>query len=284
MEYKLPKTENEILALIGPVSVPEHLEYLKFHAKRYKYLLEVISKTINEEIPLLRNRYSSGLPNDMSVRRGGKSTGFDGVFTNYISGTESDSIHPKNKILDIGTGFEVQLFRDIFKVSVDTAGFYHSGWPEKEGETFYELDLNKLENLSDKVHQKYPLIIMSEVIEHIYTAPELVLPKIKNWLLPDGILVIQTPNAVALPKRLKMLFGIHPFEKIRLNSANPGHFREYTLEELTTIVETAGFKVLFASRKNYFSPNNKFLRFLYSLEFLWPKSLRTGITLVVRKK
>jgi hypothetical protein len=269
MEYKLPKTENEILALIGPVSVQEHFEYLKFHAKRYKYLLEVISKTINEEIPLWRG--------------GSERDGVDKFADSKLDDDMLKYIPIKNKILDIGTGFEVQLFRDIFKVLVDTAGFYHSGWPEKDGETFYELDLNKLENLSDKVHQKYPLIIMAEVIEHIYTAPELVLPKIKNWLLPDGILVIQTPNAVALPKRLKMLFGIHPFEKIRLNSANPGHFREYTLEELTTIVETVGFKVLFASRKNYFSPNNKFLRFLYSLEFLWPKSLRTGITLVVKK-
>jgi SAM-dependent methyltransferase len=263
MEYKLPKNTNEILAQIGPVSVPEQSEYLKFHSARYKYLMNIVAKFIG--ISLLN-----------STDKGAKINADPSLKT-------SNASKMSGKILDIGTGFEVDLLRNIFKIPIDTAGFYHSGFEEVEGETFHELNLNDVDNLKNRVNQKYSLIILAEVIEHLYTSPELVLKEIKNWLNKEGILIIQTPNAVSLPKRLKMMFGIHPFEKIRLNSLNPGHFREYTLEELVYIVESVGFKVLFASRKNYFSPNNKFLKFLYSLEFLWPQSLRTGITVVIKR-
>lgn len=44
MKIELPKTEQEIFDFIGPVSVPEQLEYLKFHIVRYKYLLEVVGQ------------------------------------------------------------------------------------------------------------------------------------------------------------------------------------------------------------------------------------------------
>jgi len=266
MEYKLPKTENEILALIGPVSVPESLEYLRFHVVRYTYLLKIIDKILSGQIK--RDNQHSNKTNEGSVTK--KTTSNFG------------NVHESFKILDIGTGFEVQLIRDVFKTFVDTAGFYHSGWTELENEKFYELDLNELDSLSSIITEKYSLIVLAEVIEHIYTAPELVLDNIKNWLEPNGVLIIQTPNAVSLPKRLKMFLGIHPFEKIRLNKNNPGHFREYTLPELNQIIKNCGFEVLFTSRKNYFRPSNKLLSFLYSLEFLWPPSLRTGITLVVR--
>jgi SAM-dependent methyltransferase len=274
MEFNLPKTKKEILALIGPVSVAEQLEYLKFHAARYKYLLEIVAKFITI-IPLSR-RVSErvGVDSSSHILSDAQTSGDNTLNSNLSS----------NKILDIGTGFEVDLLRHIFKVPIDTAGFYHSGWPVLDGERFYELDLNNTELLDNAVDQKYPLIIMAEVIEHLYTAPEIVLDKIKTWLEPNGILVIQTPNAVSLPKRLKMLLGIQPFEKIRLNKSNPGHFREYTMQELTKILKDLSFEVLYASRKNYFSPNNKFLQFLFSLEFLWPPSLRTGMTVVVKGK
>lgn len=238
MQKTFPKTKKEILALIGPVSNAESLDYLNFHVIRYLYLLQKILHFI--------------------------------------------PIQTK-KILDIGTGFEVDLMRSVFEMPIDTLGFYHGGWESFADETFYEVDLNN-QDLLKKAKAKYSLIIMAEVIEHLHSAPETVLHNIRNWLSTDGILIIQTPNAVSLPKRLKMFFGIHPFEKIRLNKDNPGHFREYTIHELVQICETAGYEVLEASAKNYFRPKNKLLQFLYSLEFLWPNSLRTGLTVVVRKE
>jgi len=250
MELEHPITEQGILDFIGPVPVPEQAEYLRYHIVRYRYLLDVVG------------RY---LPRTAPRPAGDASRGADG-----------------RRILDIGTGFEVDLLRQAFKVPVDTAGFQHSGWPARDGETFYPLDLNATAHLETKVDRQYPLIVMAEVLEHVYTAPELFLSKMRHWLQPGGVLVIQTPNAVFLPKRLKMLFGIHPFERIRQNPANPGHFREYTLSELTHIARLSGYTVDSSSRRNYFSPPNRLLRWLYSTDILWPPGFRAGITMVLR--
>jgi predicted SAM-dependent methyltransferase len=250
MELELPITELDIVRFIGPVAVPEQAEYLRFHLVRYRYLLDVVASYFPPA----------------------------GVVAPDATKSRGD----ERRILDIGTGFEVDLLRQAFKVPIDTAGFQHSGWPAREGETFYELNLNETDDLEKKVDRKYPLIVMAEVLEHVYTAPELFLSKMKHWLQPGGFLIVQTPNAVFLPKRIKMLFGIHPFEKIRRNAGNPGHFREYTLSELIEIAHSAGFSVVSNSRKNYFSPASPLLRLLYSADFLWPPGFRAGITMVLK--
>lgn len=250
MELQLPVTERDIIRFVGPITVPEQAEYLRFHIVRYRYLLNVVARCF----PPARGSVGDTSSNGLIGRR----------------------------ILDIGTGFEVDLLRAAFNVPVDTAGFQHSGWPARAGESFYELNLNETQGLEKKVDRRYPLIVMAEVLEHVYTAPELFLAKIKHWLQPGGILLIQTPNAVFLPKRIKMLFGVHPFEKIRENTSNPGHFREYTLSELLHIAHATGFTVVSSSRKNYFCPPSALLRVLYRLDGIWPPGFRAGITLVLR--
>jgi SAM-dependent methyltransferase len=250
MELELPVTERDIVSFIGPVAVPEQAEYLRFHIVRYRYLLDVVARYFPP---------TGGSTSTAAIQR-----------------------NDDRRILDIGTGFEVDLLRQAFNVPVDTAGFQHAGWQSREGETFYALNLNETDDLHTKVDRQYPLIVMAEVLEHVYTAPELFLAKMKHWLQPGGVLIIQTPNAVFLPKRIKMLFGIHPFEKIRRNTANPGHFREYTLTELNQIAHSSGFTVLSSSSRNYFSPSSRVLRFLYSMDSLWPPGFRAGITMVLK--
>ena len=58
-----------------------------------------------------------------------------------------------------------------------------------------------------------------------------------------GVLVVQTPNAVSLPRRLAMLGGRNPYELIREDATNPGHFREYTAAELRRYAAVAGLAV-----------------------------------------
>ena len=58
----------------------------------------------------------------------------------------------------------------------------------------------------------YELIIMAEVIEHLYTSPSLVPGLLQSLLRPGGLLIVQTPNALAIGRRFKMLLGRHPFE------------------------------------------------------------------------
>ena len=77
--------------------------------------------------------------------------------------------------------------------------------------------------------------VFSEVLEHLhyYYAPA-VLAKISRALKPGGVLVLTTPNVASLFRRL--LLGRQPVYRY--------HVREYTMSEVVSMVEAAGFRVV----------------------------------------
>jgi len=196
-------------------------------------------------------------------------------------------------ILDIGTSQLTSLIANEFGIRVESMGL------ESEAETkqfvHHRFDLNALQDRTGAKLGPYDIIVFAEVVEHLYTAPEVVLPYLRELLVPGGVLLLQTPNAVALRKRAKMALGVNPFERIRRERDNPGHFREYTAGELRELLVGAGFSVERVWMKHYFdvryarhergdeapslivgSLKNAFYRLL-------PASLREGITILARK-
>lgn len=198
-------------------------------------------------------------------------------------------------VLDIGSSDLTALLASQFNSRVDTLGF------EADGETrtgqHYHFDLNQAQH-PDKWRTDLPaysLIVMAEVLEHLYTAPSLVLKFLHTLLDDKGLLLIQTPNAAVLHKRLLLLTGRNPYEPIRENNRNPGHFREYTLKELRKIVSSAGFEWVSHQYGNYFdyrfvdhaegryAPRG-YLAMVNWVYRIMPGSLRPGITLLLRKQ
>src|SRR5205814_4790582 len=90
---------------------------------------------------------------------------------------------------------------------------------------------------------RFDLIVFAETIEHLHTPPEFALMMLGSLLKPGGLLLVTTPNAAGLSRRIRLLFGYHPYEKIRYFSHNPGHFREYTRREMIEMGQTAGLEV-----------------------------------------
>jgi hypothetical protein len=137
--------------------------------------------------------------------------------------------------------------------------------------------------------------VFAEVLEHLYTSPVLVLAALRRLLAPGGVLIVQTPNAASLPKRLKLLAGRNPFELIREDRSNPGHFREYTLDEILWFAAQTNFDVVRQSLRFYFDARyahheNRTMRrqpvvgTLKNVVYrLLPPFLREGITVVLRK-
>ncbi|HEV2273502.1 MAG TPA: class I SAM-dependent methyltransferase [Acidobacteriaceae bacterium] len=90
----------------------------------------------------------------------------------------------------------------------------------------------------------FDLIVFSEVLEHLSIAPEYTLAFLRSLLTDKGILICTTPNAAEIAKRLRMLLGRNPYQRLRLYALNPGHIREYTRLELGAIAESVGLRCL----------------------------------------
>jgi SAM-dependent methyltransferase len=183
-----------------------------------------------------------------------------------------------HRVLNVGPMFETHLLRST-GATVDTLGFANPPFAPREGERHIELDLNRPDRDGDG---SYDAIVMAEVIEHLHTSPVVVLRHLAGWLRPGGTLVIQTPNAVALHKRVRMALGRNPLEPIRDDSGNPGHFHEYTLPELTGAATAAGLAVAGVRAENYFG-SSPGARAYAALGRVLPRGLRHGLTVWVRR-
>jgi hypothetical protein len=185
-------------------------------------------------------------------------------------------------ILVVGPSYDSVLLRDAIPgAKVDTLGWEDHRFPRVGDERHVQHDLNDPDYPELIYHD---VVICSEVIEHLHIAPVPVLRFLAGGLAPGGHLVIQTPNATALPKRLRMLLGRNPYDPIRDEADNPGHFHEYTVHELRDAVDDAGLKVERVLTANYFNHGSRKNRAYRALGPVLPRTLRDGITLVARTR
>lgn len=105
------------------------------------------------------------------------------------------------------------------------------------------------------------LIFAGDVIEHLPHTPRHFMSEIMRLLHPGGWHVQDTPNAVSLFTRLKMLVGISNWphlDGVWGPEVNVHHHKEYTLPELVSLFERAGFENIRSS----------------TYEQVWQRSLR----------
>lgn len=161
---------------------------------------------------------------------------------------------PIKRLLDIGPHFLTRCICEIFpEIEVSTFGWkMEKIVPAALCKEHIQFDLND-SGSKEIVSREAPfdLVVCSEIIEHLYTSPTLVLRALRKILAPQGALFIQTPNAATLSSRMALLRGRNPYHLIREQRTNPGHFREYTRDELVTYAQSTGFDVLQASYCSY---------------------------------
>jgi len=235
---------DELLSALKIENLPEKsLSYLDFHKHRYSFLLKTIDQLINEHL------------------------------------TNGTAI----KLLDIGPAFQTFLIRKYFpSIQVDTLGYNHVINITRPHEKHYRQNLNLCREDWQHDLSGYDIVLFCEVMEHLYTPPQSCLIRIKGSLKQQGHLIIQTPNAAALHKRIRLLFGINPNELLRENRM--GHFREYTTSEINMLLKDIKMQVIRMEQKNYFNYDRTVFHKLFStLEFLVPGKMRDGLTCVVTK-
>jgi SAM-dependent methyltransferase len=202
---------------------------------------------------------------------------------------------PTPRILDVGPSHLTPQLARSFDRPVDSLGLEPEA--DQPGGHHYQFDLNETQHRQRWRADlgAYDVIVLAEVLEHLHTAPELALAYLHQLLAPGGLLLLQTPNAVSLRKRALLLLGQNPFERIRIDPGNPGHFREYTLGELGELLGTTGFTVRASFREHYFdaryarhqtggeAPRLLSGAFKNVLHGLLPPGLREGITIVAER-
>ena len=222
----------------------ESRRYARTHARRYELLLKLVSE--------------------------------------LVAGCESDPV----RILDVGPSHETDALRVLHPAAlVDSLGFLDPRFPPpRDGESHVEYDLNDAEDAATRPDiGPYDVIVCAEVVEHIHISPVHVLRMFASWLRPGGRVVVQTPNAAALARRAWLLAGRNPFEQIREDSRQAGHFREYTVAELVELAARAGLETVHAWRHNYFLTGSRKNRALVRWERAVPPPLRQGITIELRR-
>ena len=140
----------------------------------------------------------------------------------------------------------------------------------------------------------FDAVILSEVLEHLSFNPLPVLQEINRTLKKGGILYITTPNQVRKTNRINILFG-HSIRNtisdsvIQLDGEKKMicgiHWREYTLLELTQLLEITGF----TTSTYYFSPMTKtnyssISKIINGIISVFFPSLENTITIIAHKK
>ena len=188
----------------------------------------------------------------------------------------------RSRLLDIGPSFQTHLFRTMLGADVAAMGNGPAG-AQRDFQCDIRCDLNT--GVCDSAPAgTFDFISVLEVIEHLHVSPVRALTFLARFLAPDGVLVVQTPNAVSLPKRLAMLRGRNPFELLRDSEHNVGHIREYTLAEIRDMGEAASLAYMEQHVLDYWPLNGEGIKaalYRASLPMLWA-TLRAGITMVFR--
>ena len=188
------------------------------------------------------------------------------------------------KVLDVGSSFFtlrlIQMFQDVSTMGFSDARDLICKIPESI--PHFSFDLNNSREPKKWIDlPKFDLIVFAEVVEHLPTAPQQVFRFLASGLARSGLLVVQTPNATSLDKRLKMLSGTNPYELIREDWTNPGYFREYTKAELVSMAKDAGLELVRHEYRSYFKSPRLAMKFIDLLVVPFP-FLRRGQTAVFR--
>ena len=205
---------------------------------------------------------------------------------------EDITTNKEAKILDIG-GYSV--FEDMM---IDRYGFKHV-------KTFATPNLN-VDPLNFE-NESFDLIILGEVIEHLYD-PDRVLQECSRILKPNGVLLITTPNLLSWYNRILMVLGYYPMNldiscevrrtgnrdilqkmplgNIQLNPLHDVHIKLYTFMTLEILLRNHGFGKLKKSNYNlnrsaHFNINF-ILKFVNSM-FSNFNNLAQGIIILGRK-
>jgi SAM-dependent methyltransferase len=164
--------------------------------------------------------------------------------------------HGGGKLVDLGgyfgviahaatrLGYEAHLVDSYGTLGQERPGL--ADWWARSGITALDIDLQTADLRLPFENDSVDLVTLLAVIEHFPNSPRLVLEEAHRILRPDGILIVDTPNAGYFGTRVG--FGLHGGgiwcgvdELYHSDFPFAGHKRCYNRQELVRVLHLAGF-------------------------------------------
>lgn len=177
----------------------------------------------------------------------------------------------RGKALELGSPpFHITLLLQRFRnYDLSLTGYAADGRPEikqtlespEYGET-YDFTCTCFNAEADRFpydDNTFDLVTWCEVIEHLTENPVHTLAEIHRVLKPGGVLVISTPNASRADSIVNFLVGRNIYDPYHLGAPLKGsrHSREYTLAELTGLLEGCGYSIDRAADIDIYPPEGR---------------------------
>lgn len=184
-----------------------------------------------------------------------------------------DLVPAGRKVLDLGcaTGY---MARELVRKSCTVFGVEKDPEAAKEARKYskavIEGDLEEPTLLQLPKHA-FDVVLCMDVIEHLINRAQL-LRYIRQWLTPDGFLILSTPNIAHLSIRWKLLFGDFTYGPRGILDETHVHF--FTKKTLTQVLKQSGFlidKLLPTADFGQIPITGRFLRYV-------PKSIQFRVT------
>ena len=157
-----------------------------------------------------------------------------------INAVAAGNVSGKQSVLDIGTHATYHPnLKVLFGDNVEFIGTYNEAYKTYHINKFHNIDLEESPlPFSDK---SFDVVLMLEVIEHLYNDPMRVLSEVNRVLKDDGALILSTPNVNSWQSVLKMLTGEHPYRFGYFTPGDRPHVHEFTVSEIREVLQAAGF-------------------------------------------
>lgn len=164
----------------------------------------------------------------------------------------------KSKVLDVGC-YPLYLTEKLEQTGFDVYGISSSHEKIKHAKIFI---LNAESQKLPFPEHSFDLIIFSEVLEHFLYSPVFFFRQARRLLKPGGYFLITTPNAIRFQNLIKLMLGkniyfplSHLFSPIQNLSLYFRHNREYTKNEIISLLKKSGFTQFYSEHFISYPPN-----------------------------
>ena len=172
-----------------------------------------------------------------------------------------------HKVLELGANpyYLTLLIKKYFNFEMQLANYFgdssdnglHSQMLESAGERheFGFMHFNVEMDCFPYDNNSFDCIIFCEILEHLLLNTDFAIAQMQRVLKPGGYLIVSTPNVTRLGNLSCLLKGKNIYDGYSPYGIYGRHNREYTLKELTALLQNQQFTIVEAMVKNiYYHP------------------------------